>query len=184
MGMLYAAALQAVTFPATTLDTARQLMERAQQGNTAYGLVESLTTEVGPRLAGTEAESRARAWAVSTLEASGFSNVHIESFAVPRWLRGEEHAEVLAPYPQALVVTALGGSTGTGPAGVTAEVAPFDTVAALSAVPAGSLGGRIAFVNEPMTRTQDGSGYGVAVQKRLTAAAAARAAGASAVLIR
>ena len=30
----------------------------------AWDITEGLTTEVGPRLAGTEAEARARAWAV------------------------------------------------------------------------------------------------------------------------
>ena len=84
--------------------TAQRLMELAQQDNGGYALVRSLTTEVGPRLAGTEAEARARQWAVEKLEALGFQNVRVESFEVPLWLRGEERADIIAPFPQALKV--------------------------------------------------------------------------------
>lgn len=100
------------------------------------------------------------------------------------WLRGLERAEVVAPYPQPLSVTALGGSSSTGPDGVSGPVVAFDSLAALEAAKPGSLAGNIAFINEAMTRTQDGSGYGVAVRKRRGAAAAAQTAGASGVLIR
>ncbi len=159
-------------------------MQQALADNMAYTVVESLTTEVGPRLAGTEAEARARQWAVAELNSLGFSNVRIEPFEVPMWLRGLERAEVVAPYPQPLSVTALGGSSSTGPDGVSGPVVAFDSLAALEAAKPGSLAGNIAFINEAMTRTQDGSGYGVAVRKRRGAAAAAQTAGASGVLIR
>ena len=170
--------------PPEAVVNARHLMEQALEENSAYAIVESLTTEVGPRLAGTEAEARARRWAVTKLKALGFSNVRIEPFEVPLWLRGEERAELLAPYPQSLVITTLGGSTSTGPEGVSGEVAAFGSLAELDNVAAGSLGGKIVFVNEGMTRTQDGLGYGVAVQKRLKVATSAKQAGASAALIR
>ncbi|MEH6634035.1 MAG: peptidase M28 family protein, partial [Halioglobus sp.] len=53
------------------LSTAQKLMQEARRANAAYAIVESLTTEVGPRLAGTEAEGRARQWAVAKLNALG-----------------------------------------------------------------------------------------------------------------
>ncbi len=65
--------------------TAQQLMDAARQDNAAYTLVSSLTTEVGPRLAGTAAEERARAGAVSALRGLGFDNVRVEPFTVPLW---------------------------------------------------------------------------------------------------
>ena len=40
------------------------LRDAALQDDIAYDIVEGLTTEVGQRLAGTEAEARARDWAV------------------------------------------------------------------------------------------------------------------------
>ena len=60
----------------------------------AYSIVEGLTTEVGQRLAGTEADARARDWAVAHLKALGFANVHVEPFDMPVWVRGAETAEV------------------------------------------------------------------------------------------
>ena len=46
----------------------------------AWDFVEGLTTEVGPRQAGTEAEARARAWAMAWLTKNGFQNVASEPF--------------------------------------------------------------------------------------------------------
>ena len=76
----------------------------------AFDLTEGLTTEVGQRMAGTTAEARARTWSVAKLTALGFSNARIETFDMPVWVRGPESADVLAPFPQKLVVAALGNS--------------------------------------------------------------------------
>jgi len=180
----HCAADQSPVITPAMLATAGGLIQRAQRDNEAFAIVESLTTEVGPRLAGTEAEARARQWAVSTLRELGFPRVRVEPFPVPLWLRGLERARIVAPFPQPLTITALGGSASTGPGGVTGEVATFDTLAALAAAADDSLRGRIAFIDEPMTRTQDGSGYGVAVAKRREAAYEAERLGALALLIR
>ena len=56
----------------------------------------------------------------------------------------------------------LGGSVPTPPKGIEAEVVVFRAYAELLAAPEGSLKGKIAVVTAPMTRTQDGSGYGAA----------------------
>src|SRR5881296_1263420 len=81
----------------------------------AWDLVEGLTTEVGQRLAATEAEERARQWAVKRLKAMGFANVHVEPFTMPVWTRGAESAEIISPFPQRLAIAALGYSGSTGP---------------------------------------------------------------------
>src|SRR4051812_49135214 len=94
----------------------------------AWDIVEGLTTEVGQRLAATEAEARAREWAVARLKAMGFANVHVEAFDMPVWVRGAESAEIVSPFPQRLVIAALGYSGSTGPAGITGEIAYFDSV--------------------------------------------------------
>ena len=83
------------------------LRDAALRDDVAWEIVEGLTTEVGPRLAGTDAEARARSWAVAKLKALGFANVRVDSFDVPLWVRGEEKAWITAPFPQPLVVTAL-----------------------------------------------------------------------------
>ena len=45
-------------------ETAEQLMNTALKSDLAFNIVESLTTEIGPRLGGSEAEKRARDWGV------------------------------------------------------------------------------------------------------------------------
>ena len=66
---------------------AKTLIKKGLKDERAYKLIESLTTEVGPRLAGTESEERARKWAQRRMKALGFKNVRIENF--PRYSLGE-----------------------------------------------------------------------------------------------
>lgn len=160
------------------------LRDAALGDEIAYDIVEGLTTEIGPRLAGTEAEARARVWGKAKLEALGFSNVRIEPFRMQVWVRGEETAEVLAPFPQKLAVTALGNSGSTGPRGLEAEIAYFPTLADLQAAPDGSLRGKIAFVSHAMRAAQDGSSYGPFGQVRRVGPAIAAGKGAAAIVIR
>lgn len=126
----------------------------------AWDITEGLTTEVGQRMAGTAAEARARDWSVAKLRAMGFSNVRVETFDMPVWVRGPESAEILAPFPQKLVVAALGNSASTGPAGITGEVVAFDNIDALRAAPDAAVRGKIVFIDHRMQANQDGSGYG------------------------
>ena len=126
----------------------------------AWDITEGLTTEVGQRLAATEAEARARQWAVRQLTSMGFSNVNIEPFTMPVWTRGAESAEIVSPFPQKLAVTALGYSASTGAAGITGEIAYFDGIDALRAAPDSAVRGKIVFIDHHMMPTQDGSGYG------------------------
>lgn len=158
---LFAAATALVLSTAALADNHDPLVLQAKalKDDLAYEIVEGLTTEVGPRQAGTEQEARARVWSVAKLKALGFQNVRNEPFMMPTWVRGAETAEVLSPYPQKMHVTALGNSASTGPEGLEAEVAYFDSLAAMNAVPDGSLAGKIAFVTHNMHRSQDGSGY-------------------------
>src|SRR3954468_11397641 len=118
----------------------------------AWDITEGLTTEVGQRLAGTEAEARARNWAVAKLRGLGFANVRVEPFDMPTWTRGPENAEILSPFPQKLVVAALGNSGSTPPEGITGEVVGFATLADLEAAPDASVRGKIVFVSHAMPR--------------------------------
>ena len=164
--------------------TAGELMRRAQQNNQAYDIVASLTTEVGPRLAGTESEARARKWAAKKLQDLGFSNVRVEPFEVPLWVRGKEQAEIISPFPQALTISTLGGSVSTGPEGVQGEVQSFASLRELRAADADGVRGKIVFIDEVMARSKDGSGYAKAVAKRREVAYLAEQFGARAALIR
>jgi len=163
---------------------AAALRDRALAGSTAYAMVESLTTEVGPRLAGTPDEARARAWAVAKLRTLGFKNVRVEPFDMPIWLRGTETAAVLGSNAQRVAVTALGRSGATPPDGLEAAVVRFASYGDLEAAPAGSLVGKIAFIDHKMLRTMDGSSYGAFGAARRSGPSLAASKGAAAVLIR
>ncbi|HEX8640317.1 MAG TPA: M28 family peptidase [Allosphingosinicella sp.] len=176
----------AVAQPAAApADRAAALRDAAlQDDGVAWSLLEGLTTEVGPRLAGTEAEERARQWAVQRLTALGFASVHIEPFDMPVWVRGEERAEIVSPFPQPLVVTALGNSGATPGRGIEAEVVEFDSVEALEAASDANVRGRIVFITHAMPRTQDGSGYGYFGAPRRQGPSIASRKGAAAVVVR
>ncbi|MDT9597641.1 M20/M25/M40 family metallo-hydrolase [Sphingosinicella rhizophila] len=180
--LLLAAPLPAAAQSASA--QAERLRDAATSDEIAYDIVEGLTTEVGARPAGSEAEARARSWAVRKLKALGFSNVHIETYDMPVWVRGHEQAEIVAPFPQKLVVTALGNSGATPPEGLVGEVVGFDSLADLEAADEAAVRGKIVFVSHDMTATQDGSQYGYFGRVRRQGPSVASRKGASAIVIR
>src|ERR1700685_4815610 len=113
--------------PEALLAAASGLGQKALNDPAPFDFVASLTTEIGQRLAGTEAHRRAVGWAEATLKAAGFENVHSEPFSFPAWIRGAESAEIVGSVPQHLAVTALGGSVATDAHGVAAEISLFRT---------------------------------------------------------
>lgn len=143
--------------PDRALEQATTLRERALADDTAWKVTESLTTEVGPRIAGSEADARAVAWAVAKFRELGFDKVWTEPVTFPRWERRGERAAVVGANAQPLAVTALGGSPGGT---LEAEIVRFPDLASLEAAPEGSLAGRIAFVDYQMPAARDGAGYG------------------------
>jgi acetylornithine deacetylase/succinyl-diaminopimelate desuccinylase-like protein len=169
----------------TPMQIATALGQTMLTNSGAAEIVRDLTTEIGPRLAGSDAEKRAAEWAKKRFVQFGFDRVSVETFPLEHgWARGAEKAEVISPSPQPLVVTALGGSVATPSDGLEAEITLFKTYDELLALPTNSLTGRIAVVTEPMVRTQDGSGYGAAHRIRGDGPAQAARRGAVAFLMR
>lgn len=159
------------------------LQQRAASSDLAWQLLSDLTSEVGPRLAGSEADARAVKWAVARLKAMGFDRVWTEPVTFPRWVRRHESAAVVAPHPQQLAVTALGGTPGTnGP--LEGRIAQFDSLAALEAASPEQVAGKIVFISQRMRRTRDGAGYPETVVIRTRGPFVAAAKGAKALLIR
>ena len=70
----------------TTLSVALCLQLNANElkldNNLAYNLTDSLTVEVGQRLAGSEADARAVAWAEQKFKQLGYDKVWIEPFSM------------------------------------------------------------------------------------------------------
>lgn len=176
-------------FDEETLETVHALSAKALESDLAYEITRSLTTEIGPRLAGTEQEARARDWAVEQLEALGFENVRVEPFKLDLWTRGSsvfEEVSIVAPYPQPLYATSLGGAASTPEGGLEAEVVFFRSFDELLAFDdtENSLAGKIVFINDRMVAARTGEGYGWANRKRSQAWFHAEDRGAAGVLIR
>jgi hypothetical protein len=149
--------------------------------------VRRLTDEVGPRLAGTPGDRAAVAWAAALFRELGFSNVRAEEVPVAVWERGVETARVVSPFPQTLVVTALGGSVGTPPEGITAPIVEMKTLEALEQAvkaDAKAVRGKIVFFSRRMASSGQDQGYGATVPIRASGAAKAGPHGALAVLVR
>jgi hypothetical protein len=169
---------------AKSMSKAAELRDGALQKNDAYALLESLTTEVGPRMAGSPADAKAVAWAEQKFKVLGYDKVTLQPVTFPIWRRDHETASVRSPFLQKLHITALGGSVGTDGKPLDAEVVEFASVEALKAAPEKSLTGKIAFINKRMQRFKDGADYGPVVAGRRDGAIEAAKKGAVAVLIR
>jgi hypothetical protein len=137
--------------PTEIVEQAIALRERALHDNLPVDIVESVTTEVGPRRMGTEGDKRVIAWSQAKFRELGFDRVWTEPVELDRgWVRGEALAEILEPFPHRIVMTALGYSVGTN-GDLVAEVVEFPTYDDLLAVPEGdSLKGKIAFISYSM----------------------------------
>ena len=173
-----------VAAPAAPPTATEAIRAAALSDRVAMDFTEGLTTEVGPRPAGTRQEARARDWAVAKLKALGFANVHAESYTMPVWQRGREEARIISPFPQELVLAGLGNSGSTPAKGIEGEVVYFPSLADLEAAPENSLKGKIAFVSHTMPATQDGSSYAYFGRTRRQGPSIASRKGAAAILIR
>jgi len=179
--VLVAVSAQTVASPHAWLAPLREdssrLIKAATEDDFAWRRLAELTDTYGARLSGSENLTRAIEWAMRTLKTDGLDNVHTERVMVPRWVRGRESAEIIDPPRSTVTVVGLGGSVGTSPAGLEAEVlvvTSFDDLRG-KAVDAR---GRIVLFNVPF------SGYSETVTYRTDGARAAAQHGAVAVLVR
>jgi carboxypeptidase Q len=110
---------------------AAALIAAGLKDDKAYELTRDLTTENGPRLAGSAAEARARDWAIKRLTAEGFTGARVDPFSITYWGRLRESADILGPFGQRLDVHAAGGSAGTPEGGIEGDIVRFADMAAL-----------------------------------------------------
>ncbi len=174
----------AAELPPAVVANAEQLRAEGLKSDLAWEVLSSLTTEVGHRFAGSDGDKRAVVWAGHKLRELGFENVRAEPVMVPHWVRGENTGEITAPYPQKVVLLAIGGSVATPDDGLEAEVLRVESLETLVALPDDAARGKFVFIDGKMERTQDGSGYGRAVRKRGAGPVEAAKKGAVGLLIR
>lgn len=165
-------------------DKAAWVRDHAADDNKSMAIVESLTTEVGPRMAGTEADARAVIWAQNKFRELGFDKVWLEPVMFPTWKRGVEVAEIVSPFPQPLVITALGNSIPTSEQGLSAEIVQFASLEDLQAAKPEQVNGKIVFINRKMSAHRDGRDYGPTVSARGDGPVEAAKLGAVGLLIR
>ncbi|SFC82913.1 M20/M25/M40 family metallo-hydrolase [Pseudoalteromonas denitrificans] len=161
-----------------------EIRNNALNSSLAYDILTSLTTEIGPRLPGSENDPLAVKWAQDKFNELGFDKVWLEPATFPAWRRYSESGMILAPSKQPLHLTALGGSISTPKQGISADIIYFETLDELIASPKNSAEGKIVFINYKMNRHIDGNGYGPAVKARSTGAVEAAKKGALAFMMR
>ncbi len=157
---------------------AERLIGAALASDHAYLRLSQLCDGIGNRLSGSAALDRAVAWGAAAMREDGLERVRLQPVMVPHWVRGPESAEMVEPGPEPLFMLGLGGSVGTPPEGVTAEVVAVGSFAELDSLPDAAVRGRIVLYDVPFTR------YGEAVRYRFLGANRAAARGAVAMLLR
>ncbi len=165
-------------------ETAARIADAARQDDGAWTKLTTITDVIGARIAGSPALERAVAWARDAFIADGQANVTLEPVRVPHWVRGVESAAIVTPVQRPLAVLALGGSVGTPPDGVTAEVVAVPSFEALTAL-GNKVAGKIVLYTHAMSSSgHPGMNYGAALPFRGQGAARAAAQGAVGVLVR
>lgn len=162
----------------TYREAAARLTGAALQSRRAYDTLSELCDNHGHRLSGSARLERAIDWAVERLEADGFDAVWREGVMVPHWVRGRESARVLEPAEHELSILGLGGSVGTPPGGLEAEVVVVSGFDELDALGEAGVRGKIVLYDVPFTT------YGETVRHRTAGPSRAARLGAVAALVR
>ena len=158
-------------------ETASRIIGRALSDTFAWNRLAELTDRFGPRPAGSRGLQEAIQWAVGEMRRDGLENVRAETVMVPHWIRGAESVEVVRPVSRPLAMLGLGGSVGTGPAGLECETLVVRNYEELEAA-GEKVRGKIVVYNVPFTN------YGQTVGYRAAGASRAARLGAAAVLLR
>ncbi len=166
----------------------RNLRAAGLRDQGAWPLLKALTAKAPHRLSGSQGSAIAVQSMTEAMRERGLQNVHTEHVMVPHWERGNtERAVLLFPDGKSsrLSVCALGGSVGTPPRGITAEVMEvrsFDELARRGE----EARGKIVFFNRPMDPSLFNTfdAYGGAVDQRSKGAAAAAKVGAIGAVVR
>ena len=166
----------------------RRIFDEELTNGKAYMNLRSLCKDVGHRLSGSKEAEEAVSWAKALLESMDLDSVYLQEVEVPHWVRGEkEQAEVhFSGFKKEIPVCALGGSVGTGKAGLTAEVIEVFGVEELEKLGREKIENKIVFFNRPMDpkKVLTFHAYGGCVDQRSKGASEASKYGAVGALVR
>ncbi|MGM0545750.1 MAG: M28 family metallopeptidase [Bacteroidota bacterium] len=156
---------------------AQAIIDAAMSNDEAFQKLTHFVDDYGPRFSGSETLEHSIDWILDEMRQQPFDEVRTQKVMVPKWVRGEESATLLAPYKKDLPMLGLGSSVGTPKEGIEAEVLVVENFDELKAN-ADNAEGKIVVYNAPFTT------YGETVQYRMRGAIEAAKAGAVASLIR
>ncbi len=166
----------------------RKFFNESLSNGKSYEWLRDLTTNVGPRLSGSEGAKKAVQWGKTLLESGGYDRVFLQDVMVPHWVRGAKEEGYILDGKQKIKVplVALGGSVATPKKGITAEVIEVKTFQELRALGKEKCEGKIIFFNRPMdpTKINTFEAYGQAGDQRRSGANEAAKLGAIGVIIR
>ena len=93
----------------------RKFFNEALGKGKSYEYLRQLTTQIGPRLSGSEGAKKAVEWGKNLLESGGYDRVFLQDLMVPHWVRGaKEEGYFLNGKTKTVVpLVALGGSIAT-----------------------------------------------------------------------
>ena len=177
--------LPAVKFAQTQAASVAKIIAAAAT-NDSWLKMQELCDGIGHRLSGSPALEKAVAWAVDRMKRDGHENVRPEPVMVPHWVRGTESCTMIEPRETPLAMLGLGGSVGTPPEGITAQVVVVNSQEELAEL-GEKVAGKIVLFNVVMAKPRgdgDGGGYGAAVRYRGMGARWASEYGAVAALVR
>jgi carboxypeptidase Q len=146
------AAAPAKTYPPQMLTELKQLRDAALTDDYAYQQVAHLSDNIGPRPEGSPQAQAAVEYVAQELRKLGLE-VHLEKVMVPRWVRGQESAELVEYRGQApgttqkIVLIGLSGNKPTSPEGITADVVVVNSFAELNALGREKVAGKIVLFN-------------------------------------
>jgi hypothetical protein len=170
------------------------LRDAALADDYAYRQLAHLTENIGPRPEGSLQAEAAVDYVAGELRKLGLE-VRLEEVRVPRWIRGEETAQ-LVEYPgqaagtiQKIVLTALGCNTPTPSGGLTAEVVVVNSFDELKMLGRDKVAGKVVLFNTRFDHRQAENGHALdayinAVRYRVDGPKAAAEQGAVASLVR
>ncbi|KAG7167434.1 Carboxypeptidase Q-like 1, partial [Homarus americanus] len=144
-------------------DTVDQIIEYVVRGDykgRTYEVLAELVDTFGPRMTGSGQLEAAIDWMLELSEAEGLENTHTEDVTAPHWVRNTESAWMTQPRLHQLNMLGLGGSVGTPPEGIKAEVLVYRSQGASKAAEVGAVASLIRSIgpfsiNSPHTGQQE-----------------------------
>lgn len=181
--------IPATAFAQSNQETIKKIFDTELTSGQSYQLLEHLTSKVGARLSGSPGAEAGVEWSRHAM-AQFADTVWLQPVMVPHWVRGQKEIGKIVNSTKRgtleINVCALGGSMGTGPAGISATVIEVKNFDELKALGEKTVKGKIVFFNRPMdpTRMNTFSAYSGAVDQRASGASEAAKLGAIGVIVR